>query len=277
MTVRNAVAKQEQPGVGALVDQYRGDFTLVLPTHIKADQWIRVAQGVLRRDPKLAKVAKANPGSLLSALLRCAHLGLEPGDTYHLVPFANEIVGITDYTGEIELIYRAGAVIKVEAQVVHAKDHFEYRPGDMDRPVHEADWFADRGPMIGVYAYGVFESGAVSRVVLMGEAEIERVKLVSKTAHTKDSPWQQWPDRMWLKTAVKQLRKWVPSSAEYRSEVLRSEAAVTQVTPDLPVLDLSDDEPYGELDTPAADPETGEVIEATAEPEYAADDPARPM
>src|SRR5262245_27855222 len=191
VTVRNAVATREAPGVGALVEQYRGDFSLVLPSHLKPEQWIRVAQGVLRRDAKLAKVAKANPGSLLSALLRCAHLGLEPGDTYHLVPFGNEVVGITDYTGEIELIYRAGAVIKVEAQVVHERDTFDYRPCEMDRPLHEVDWFGDRGEMIGVYAYGVFDSGAASRVVVMGVAEIEKVKAESRTANQKDSPWKK--------------------------------------------------------------------------------------
>ena len=131
MTVRNAVAEVEKPGVGALVEKYKGDFSLVLPPHINADQWVRVAQGVLRREPKTAKVALANPGSLLSALLRCAHLGLEPGDTFHLVPFGNEIVGITDYTGEIELMYRTGTVAKVEAQVVKDLDIFRVSVEDI--------------------------------------------------------------------------------------------------------------------------------------------------
>jgi recombination protein RecT len=263
MTVRNAVATVEKPGPGALVAQYKSDFSLVLPSHLQADQWVRVAQGSLRRDPKLARVALANPGSLLSALLRCAHLGLEPGDTFHLVPFGNEVVGITDYTGEIELIYRAGAIAKVEAQVVYSKDVFEYRPGEMDRPQHEVDWFGDRGELIGVYAYGVFHSGAVSRVVVMSKADIDQVKAVSKTARQKDSPWQVWPDRMWLKTVVKQLRKWVPSSAEYRSEVLRAEATAVDAaaTMALPEGDLPFDEDDDIID--------GEVIED--EPQVDAD------
>lgn len=260
MTVRNAVATVEQPGAGALVQSKQADFALVLPSHLKPEQWTRVAMGVVRRDKNLQRVAKANPGSLLSALLTCAHLGLEPGDTFHLVPFGNEVVGITDYTGEIELIYRAGAIAKVEAQVVYANDRFDYRPGEMDRPLHEADWFGDRGEMIGVYAYGVFHTGAVSRVVIMSRAEVEQVREVSKTKDKADSPWKRWPDRMWLKTVVKQLRKWVPSSAEYRSEVLRSEAAVeqtnfTQSAEDY--YDLNDDDDVQDAEIVE---ETGEIV-----------------
>lgn len=231
-TTSQALEKQEQ-GPGALVAQYKDDFALVLPSHMKPEQWVRVAQGLLRRDKQLARVAQNNPGSFLSAMLRCAHLGLEPGDTFHLVAFGNEIVGITDYTGEIELIYRAGEVASIKAEVVYSNDDFRYIPGEMDRPVHKPDWFSPRGEMVGVYAYAVMKSGAVSRVVVMNKADVEKVKAVSKTGGSKSSPWQQWPDRMWLKTVVKQLAKWVPSSAEYREQVLRSAAALDEVTPTL--------------------------------------------
>jgi len=272
MTVRNAVEQANRPGVGALVEQYRGDFTLVLPSHIKADQWIRVAQGALRRDPKLARAAKANPGSLLSSLLRCAHLGLEPGDTFHLVPFGTEVTGITDYTGEIELMYRAGEVVSVVAELVHKGDTFIWSPGRLDdqiparwegpmtRPHHDVDWFGDRGEMVGVYAYGILRSGAISRVVVMGHDEVMKHKSVSKSAGSADSPWKKWPGSMWLKTVVHELRKWVPTSAEYRTEVLRAEAAIAEVAADRPELpipggdedyiegEVIDDEPPTEVD-----------------------------
>lgn len=237
-----AIEKAKQPG---LVEQYRNDFALVLPSHIKADQWVRVAQGLLRRNRQLARVAQQNPGSFLSAMLRCAHLGLEPGDTFHLVPFGSEIVGITDYTGEIELIYRAGEVATITAEIVRQGDVFIWQagaldtqqpprwPGPMERPYHEVDWFGKRGDMIGAYAYAVMRSGAISRVVVMNRDQIDEVKAVSKTAKKADSPWQQWPDRMWLKTVVKQLAKWVPSSAEYREQLLRSTSTLEEVAPRL--------------------------------------------
>lgn len=251
-----AVAKKDD-GPGALVAQYKTDFATVLPSHIKADTFVRVAQGLLRRDQKLAGVAQRNPGSFLSAMLECARLGLEPGDTFHFVPFGNEVQGITDYTGEIELIYRAQAVSSIKAEVVYSNDVFEYSP-DMDRPHHKVDWFGERGDMIGVYAYGIFKDGATSRVVVMNRQQIEQVKAVSKTAKAADSPWQKWPDRMWLKTAVKQLAKWVPSSPEYLEHALRAAAAAADKAnlPPAPVKPPVDVSGWTEVD------DQGQVVDA---------------
>lgn len=248
-TVSNAVATNDN-GPGALIKRYEGDFATVLPSHVRPDTFVRLSQGLLRRNDQLRKVAEQNPRSFMAALLDCARLGLEPGDTYHLVPFGNEIVGIADYTGEIELIYRAGAVSSVKAEIVYENDTFVYRP-DMDRPEHEVDWFANRGAMKGVYAYAIMKDGATSRVVVMNETEINKIKAVSKTASRKDSPWQVWPDRMWLKTAVHQLQKWVPTSAEYITAQLSAVAkAQTAVAP------------TGEpLPPPNVDVDTGEVHE----------------
>lgn len=243
-TVTSAVAKRDN-GPGAMIKQYKSDFATVLPSHLDADTFVRVAQGLLRRDEKLAKVAGTNPGSFLSAMLDCARKGLEPGDTFHFVVFGNEIQGITDYTGEIELIYRAGEVSSVKAEVVYSKDEFQFSP-DMDRPVHKVDWFGDRGTMIGAYAYGVFQNGAVSRVVVMSKTDIDQIKAVSRSAKSPESPWNKWPDRMWLKTVVKQLTKWVPSSPEYRQNVLRDNTAnpaspiPLQATPPADVTHLGD-------------------------------------
>lgn len=226
-TVTAAVAKRDNTPQ-AMLGQYKQDFATVLPSHLPVDKWVRVAQGLLRRDEKLAKAATRNPGSFMSAMLECARLGLEPGDTFHLVPFGGEIQGIPDYTGEIELIYRAGAVSSVKAEIVYSGDSFRYSP-DMERPQHEVDWFGERGDMIGAYAYAVMKDGSTSRVVVMSRKQIEQVKAVSKTANHSDSPWKRWEDRMWLKTVVKQLAKWVPSSPEYLQHALRATAMAEQI------------------------------------------------
>lgn len=211
----------------ALIEKYATDFATVLPSHIKPETWIRVAQGALRRNEQLGKVAARNPGSFLNALLDAARLGLDPGsDQFYLVPFGSEVTGIVGYQGEVEMIYRAGAVSSVKAEVVHANDKFDYAP-HMDRPYHVVDWFGDdRGPMVGVYAYAVMRDGSTSRVVMMNRADIDRIKAVAKGSERSDSPWRQWEDRMWLKSAVHQLAKWVPTSAEYRNELRADQAAV---------------------------------------------------
>ncbi|MGW3490605.1 recombinase RecT [Streptomyces sp. NPDC001054] len=238
--IGNAIEKRDD-SPGALVQQYRADFAQVLPSHVNGDQWVRVATGLLRRNQDLARAAQRNPGSFLAAMLDCARLGLEPGDTYHLVPMGAEITGITDYTGLVELMYRSGAISTVIAQVVHAGDEFTWEPGVTERPQHKANWFGERGAMVGAYAYAVLKGGATSDVIVRSRAEIEKVKAVSKTARSSSSPWNQWPDRMWKKTVLRELAKTVPTSAEYRT--LQAQAATPPQPVAIPAAPLPQPEP----------------------------------
>lgn len=225
-TVSNAVA-QVEAGPAALVRQSRDWFNTILPSHVDANAFVALTLACLRKNPSLARAAQQNAASFMSALSECARLGLVPGDTYHMVPFGSEITGIVDYKGEIELIYRAGAVSSVKAEIVYKKDHFRYTT-DMDRPEHAPDWFGDRGEIIGAYAYAVMMNGATSKVVVYSKAEIDRVKEVSKTWKRSDSPWTLWYDRMALKTVIHRLENFVPTSAEYRREQLRAAAEISQ-------------------------------------------------
>ena len=87
MTVSTDVQQRGPARPAELVQQYQGDFAVVLPSHIKADTWCRVAIGALRRDPKLEEAARNNPAAFLGALLDAARRGLEPGtEQYYLVP-----------------------------------------------------------------------------------------------------------------------------------------------------------------------------------------------
>jgi recombination protein RecT len=225
-TVTQAVEKRDT-GPAEMVRQSRSWFATIVPSHVDARAFVALAVAQLNKNPKLADAASRNPQSFMTALSECARLGLVPGDTFHLVPFGSEITGIIDYTGEIELIYRAGAVASVKAEIVYARDHFRFTT-DMDRPEHAPDWFGDRGPLIGAYAYAVMKDGATSKVVIYNKAEIDRVKDVSKTKDRPDSPWKLWYDRMALKTVIHRLEHFVPTSAEYRREQLRAAAEVAQ-------------------------------------------------
>lgn len=222
-TVSNAVAKRDT-GPGAMIKQYSGDFGMVLPEHIKPDTFVRLAQGILRRDQKLAKIAQQNPGSLMGALLECARLGHDPGtDSFYFVPFGNEIQGIEGYRGVVERIFRAGAVSNVKAEIVHAKDHYRFNPTTMQVPEFETDDFADdRGPIIGAFAYAEMKDGTVSRVVRINRKYIDKVKAESKGSSAPSHPWSKWEEQMVLKTVLKRLEPFVPTSTEFRREELRA-------------------------------------------------------
>ena len=235
MTVSTDVQQRGPARPAELVQQYQGDFAVVLPSHIKADTWCRVAIGALRRDPKLEEAARHNPAAFLGALLDAARRGLEPGtEQYYLVPQKNkgrlEVRGNIGYQGVIELIYRAGAVSSVIVEAVRESDKFAYVPGKHTRPIHEIDWFGDRGALKGVYAYAVMKDGATSKVVILNRQDIARAKKSSQGSDSAYSPWQNHEEAMWLKTAAHRLAKWVPTSAEYIREQLRAAKEVAAET-----------------------------------------------
>lgn len=253
-TVSSAVATKSK--AAGMIEQYRGDFATVLPSHVKPATWVRLAQGALRRDVNLQRAAEKNPGSFLSALLEAARLGLEPGsEHYYLVPFGSEVTGIVGYQGEIELMYRAGAVTSIKAELVHERDHFAYEPGSMDRPDHRPDWFGDRGPIVGAYAYAEMIGGTTSRVIVMNKQQIEDVRASSPSGRKSGSPWDKWWDRMALKTVLHQLAKFVPTSAEYRREQLRAAVEADNLRSRPP-------EPTTTPDLPHVNTDTGEVVDA---------------
>jgi recombination protein RecT len=186
-------------------------FAQVLPAHLSAEKFTRWALTLLKRDD-LATIALTDAGrlSIMSALMDCAALGLEPGRTYHLVPFKGIVTGVTDYKGEIELIWRA-VQRPVIASLVYSKDEFAIRGANVP-PRHEGDWFSTdgRGEIIGGYAYIDYGQQLYSMVVYISEADFLRHRGKAPTKNV----WDEWPESMRLKTLVHQLRKWVPWSAE---------------------------------------------------------------
>lgn len=240
------VARQseDQHKLSDVVAQRTKDFALVLPTHIRAETFVRLAQGALRKNQKLREHAMANPNSFLSALMEAARLGHEPGtDRYALLPITEkgqpEILGIEQYQGEIQRFYRGGMVANVEAQVVFDNDEYDFVRGVHPIPVHKWPKFAnekDRGKPIGVYAYSKLINGSYSRVVEMAEDEVMKHRAVARTKVVWDGAW--WKS-MWLKTAIHELEKWLPASSEYQRQVTESLAASEDLgfSPRLPDLE----------------------------------------
>jgi len=232
-TTTQAIAQQDN-SPRAMVAQYRSDFAAVLPSHVKPDTWVRLAQGALKKGKRVGgryelEVAAANnPGAFMAALLEAARLGLEPGTPeFYLTPRKEkgqlQILGIVGYTGLIELMYRAGAISSVVAECVYQHDQFNFQPGHDETPDHVIDWDADdRGPLRLVYAFARMRDGATSKVVVLNRAAIATIKQSSAGADYSSSPWQTNEPSMWLKSAVRQLAKWVPTSAEHLREQLRA-------------------------------------------------------
>ncbi len=262
-TVSSAVANRDPQPI-QVAKQYQDRFAAVLPDHIDAKQFIGLASGALYRDPKLMEAAGNSPAAFMNALMRCASLGHQPGtEEFYLTPRKNkknrnlpEIQGIEGYRGIVERMYRSGAVASVIVREVCENDGFEFVEGVHDKPVHKVDWFGSgRGQMIGVYAYAVLTTGAVSRVVILSRDDVMAAKAKSDGANSDYSPWNTNERAMWWKTAARRLEPWVPTSAEYRREQLRAAAEAYTARQQVPAAEPDDGEPQ-------ADPHTGEVVEA---------------
>jgi recombination protein RecT len=239
------VAVQDTTPAG-LIKQYTSSFAAVLPSHIKAETWVRLAQGALKRGKRITErgpefgkfelevAATNNPGLFLATLLDAARLGLEPGtELFYLTPRKVrgklEILGIIGYQGHIELMYRGGGVVSIVAEAVYSRDQFAFRPGRDNVPQHDIDWDSDdRGELRLVYAFARMRDGATSKVVVLNKAAIARIKISSAGSGYDSSPWKVHEESMWVKSAVRQLQKWVPTSAEYRREQQRADAAFAE-------------------------------------------------
>ena len=296
-TVSQAVAERDE-GVVSIIHAHQNRLAPVLPDHIDVDTFVGLATGALFRDPKLMQAAQNNPGALMNALMRCASLGHQPGtEEFYLTPRKNkknrglpEIQGIEGYRGIVERMYRSGAVASVIVREVCALDRFRYVEGVTDRPQHNfsgadaddlnatgADFFGatgsrDRGPMVGVYAYAVLTTGAVSRVVILSKDDVMAAKNAGDGGDSEYSPWNRFdagPDKpefkgrsMWWKTGARRLEPWVPTSAQYRKEVARAEAEAQRVS--VPHT------PLGAVVPPGRDVMEAEVVhDATDWPEVA--------
>ena len=226
-------------------------ITGILPAHVEVKSFIGTAMAALYADAKLMKAAEAHPESLVGALMECASLGHRPGtEEYYLTPRGGKILGIEGYRGIVERMYRSGGVSAVIVREVCAKDQFRFVEGEDLVPVHKiagqggggttgAAFFGDgghtdRGEMVGVYAYARLTTGGVSRVVLLSKADVLAARDSGDNDDPRYSPWHRLDSgkdhpeftgrSMWLKTAVKRLEPWVPTSAEYRNAEARAAA-----------------------------------------------------
>jgi recombination protein RecT len=226
------------------IANYQGDFAQVLPATFKPETFVRLAQGALRQNPKLMRAAQANPASLLVALLEAARLGHEPAtDDYYLRPLGGKdgpsVQGIEGYKGIVKRMFNSGAVDSVVAEAVYDHDRFDWEPGKMRVPEHQADWFGDRGLCIGSYAYAVFKGGGVSKVVVVGRNRIKRAKDASDGVNSNFSPWRNDYEKMVIKTALRDLEPYVPKSAEMQHHEADARAALLQVVQDHPELEAA--------------------------------------
>jgi recombination protein RecT len=253
--VTTAVAKtgDQPPTLAQLIERMKPEIGRALPKHLNPDRMARIATTVLRQTPALARTT---PESFLGALLTASQLGLEPGPTgeAYFVPYGNTCTFIPGYRGLIKLARQSGQVADVYAEIVYETDEYKVTLG-LNRDLVHVPGAEPRGKPVAVYAVAKFKDGTTT-FVTMTAAEVEAIRKRSKASG--NGPWVTDWAAMARKTAVRQLSKWLPLSAEFNTAVALDGTVRTDVGP---LVDVQPEFVDGEVvsDQPA--------VEAAPEPD----------
>ncbi len=230
-------------------DGLRGEIIKVLPKHITAERFARIAWTAVVRNPDLAHCDR---NSLATAIILCAQAGLEPdGRLAHLIPFGKVVQVIFDYKGLLTLAKRNG--VDVKASLIFTNDKFEYIEDDGSGKTvvhHSFNPLSNRGELIGVYSRAT-EGQKPPDYEFMSIQEVEGIKERSR-AKAK-GPWVTDYGEMVKKTVIKRHSKRWDLLPEIR-DVINAEddtpppinvSAVSKPIFDKPKPQVEDEPPNG--------------------------------
>lgn len=205
------------------LEKLKPQIKLVLPRHLDVDRICRIAFTEFRKNMYLQE---CHPTSVLAAIMQASQLGLEIGGPLghsYLVPYGKSCQFIVGYRGMIDLARRSGQIISIIAQAVYENDEFEFEYGIQEKLRH-VPAKGDRGQFLAAYAIAKLQGGGYQFDVMFNY-DIDKIKMHSKTANRKDSPWNEHYEEMAKKTVVRRLFKYLPVSAEIAKASALDEAA----------------------------------------------------
>lgn len=230
------IVKSPVDSLGEFLKANKNKITSALNDAIDFERFAVVAMNTIRRTPALAQ---CSPASVITAVNRCAELGLEPGGPLghaYLVPFKEECQLVIGFKGYLHLMFRSGGLKDAQAHIVYENDKFTGRFGT-DPYVEHSIGFGKRGKPVGAYCVLRFVNGGM-HVEAMNMDELNATQAVSRA---KSGPWLDWPDEMRRKTVLKRAAKWGPTGTnlelmakaiDYDDDVIDSTATpVARPTP----------------------------------------------
>lgn len=225
------VGKNEERirGQMAKLSKYMGNF---LPDQGWERKLMDLGFLLVRRTPLIQQCTEP---SFYAALLQAAKFALQPdvrgqcwfiprktGPKNEYGEKAYEVSFQIGYQGLLELARRSGAIGKVEARVVRAKDQFDYEFGTTPYIKHKPARGGDVGKLTAVYAIGWLANG-LNQFVVLEEADVLRYKNMAQGLDKASSPWKTWEPEMWQKTALARLCRFLPASIELAEAAAMSE------------------------------------------------------
>lgn len=220
MNVSQALAERAEPkerqDVRALIRRYEPEIEKALPAAIGVERFTRIVFTELGRNPALYECSQQ---SLVAACLLSAQLGLEPGPLGHvyLVPFKDKgrpvVQFVIGYKGMVALAYRSGEIKSVKAAMVYENEPWTYKETDAGTRFSHTPLPPDeRGAERLSWARGITRGGG-SVVSPSWPSDWEAAKRQSPAGRKGSGPWVTHETEMRLKTNMRRLWPWLPTSA----------------------------------------------------------------
>lgn len=207
----------------AMMEAFEDRVLDVVPSFFNGRRLIKLALVAATRNPKILECTQE---TVIQAVMTAAELGLDispaTGEAY-LVPYYNnrerrsECQLIIGYRGLVKMAFRGDEIRRIDAAVVYENDVFEYEEGTRQMLRHRPTLKGDRGEKIGVYSLAETVHGGI-QIKYLRKEDVEKVKGMSKMSGS--GPWKEWEDEMWMKTAFRNLSKWLPISSEDFSKAI---------------------------------------------------------
>ena len=226
---KNSAVPAAQDGrkqLQSVIKSQMGKIMAVAPKHLSEDRLYQLTISAINHEPKLMQ---CDVTTLLSCVMRCSALGLEPsavdglGRAY-ILPYRNKKRGIYEatfilgYKGMLDLARRSGEIKSIEAHAVYDGDAFEYEFGLNETLRHKPsgrERLEDEKPTH-VYMIAHFKDGG-HYMDVMTLAEIEAVR--ERSAAGNSGPWVTDFEAMAKKTVIRRAFPYLPVSVEAQSAI----------------------------------------------------------
>lgn len=235
---------RQQDGIKGLLAANWDRIQAVMPRHMSSGRLYQLALSAINTTPKLAQCDGA---SILSCVMKCSALGLEPsavdglGRAY-ILPYRSKTgmhaQMILGYKGMIDLARRSGQVKDISARAVYEGDEFEYSFGLEETLRHVPSGKVRAKGELPTHVYMVchFTDGG-HYVDVMSRAEVEAVRARSKAAST--GPWVTDYEAMAKKSVIRRAFPYLPVSIQAQSAASSDETSggfAEQLTEGVPAI-----------------------------------------
>ena len=197
------------------VEKMKGEFGVVLPSHIAPEKFVRALQTAAQMNPDLAK---ADRRILFGELMKCAQDGLIPDGREAVVTvFTSKDGSITPkynpmVTGLCKRARNSGEISTIDAIEVHQNDTYEAWVDEKGQHFKHVRAHLNRGEVILTYAYAITKDGGF----YFEEISEEQMKHIEEASRAKFGPWKgPFKGEMRRKSALRRLMKFrLPSSSD---------------------------------------------------------------